>query len=238
MNGDDTHVSGPPFSPAEARAARHRMGMTIDQVSAAIAQLGIRQSPELVEAWESGARAPSEIQLFALADALWCPTPVLMAVRPRTLQEHRLARQLTRERLAHRLGMEPHVYARAETEHHWTGDEQQTRVLAEALGLQPDEVLDVIGQGTELIERLKQAIEGRWKSHVGPLADFLGADEKQVAYALRVLHQEYAQFAERYMGHLVARSGDTRLKEIATERARWLRRLPEHFRELVGRAGT
>jgi len=212
------------------------MGMTPEQVAVAMVQLGVHLSPELVEAWELGGKAPSEIQLFALADVLWCPTPVLMAIHPRTLRDHRLARQLTRERLAHRIGIEPHVYAKAETEHRWNGDEQQTRALAAALGMLPDDLRQVIGQGGELIQLLKQAVDGRWKSHVSPVADFAGVEEPHVQYALRVLNQEYKQFTERYMGHVVARSEEARLREIAAERARWLRRLPEYFWELVSRA--
>ncbi|MFE2839340.1 helix-turn-helix domain-containing protein [Streptomyces mirabilis] len=65
-------MSTPPFSPVEAREARLRMGMTIEQVVGAMARLGVNLSPGLVEAWELGESAPSEIQLFALADALWC----------------------------------------------------------------------------------------------------------------------------------------------------------------------
>ncbi len=227
-------MAGPPFSPAEARAARLDTGMTVDQVTVSIAQLGVDAPAWLVAAWEQGTHTPSETQLFALADALWCPMPTLMGRHPRTLYEHRLARQLTRERLAHRIGMESHTYAAAETENHWTGDEHLTRALAEALGLQPPELLRVIGRGTELVKRLRQAVEGRWKSHVETLADFVGLDPDRVAPALRLLHQEYAQFTERYMGHLVARTSDTKLREIATQRSQWLHRLPEHFWELVG----
>ncbi|MFC8272064.1 hypothetical protein ACFUJR_05850 [Streptomyces sp. NPDC057271] len=55
-----------------------------------------------------------------------------------------------------------------------------------------------------------------------------------MAQALRTLHQEYAHFNERYMGHLVARSDDVRLKEIVTERAGWLHALSDRFLHLVG----
>lgn len=209
--------------------------MTPEQVAAAIAGLGIHLNPGMVQAWESGEKVPSELQLFALADALWCPTPVLMAIRPRTLREHRLTRQLTRERLAHRIGIEPHVYAKAETEHRWNGDKQQTRALAAALGMPPDDLLEVLGQGGRLIEMLKQALDGHWKSHVTSIADYAKVEERQAQFALRVLHQEYKQFAERYLGHVLARSEQARLREIAAERAHWLRRLPEYFWELVSR---
>ena len=233
----DLHVSTPPFSPFEARAARLRMGMTPEQVATDMAKVGVHLGPELVEAWEQGTQVPTERQLFALADVLWCPTTVLMAIRPRTLRDHRLARQLTSERLAHRIGMELHTYATAEAEHRWNGDEHQTRALAEALGMPPEDLRQIIGQVEGLVHLLAQAVEGRWKSHVVPLADLADVDEQRVQYALRVLRQEYTQITERYMGHVVAGSAEARLREIAGERARWLRRLPEHFWQLVGAEG-
>ncbi|MFG2292087.1 helix-turn-helix domain-containing protein [Streptomyces sp. NPDC048603] len=226
-------MSRPPFSPAEARAARLRVGMTPEQVVASMAQLGMDRPPEAVHAWESGTVAPSETELFALADALWCPVQALMARVPSTLREHRLARQFTAERLAQRIGMDPYAYARAEAEHRWSGTDRQTLLLADALGLRVDDLLDVVDQAAELVTLLHEAVEGRWKTYVAPLADLARADQRAVAQALRTLHREYALFNERYMGHLVARSGDVRLKEIAVDRARWLRDLPERFRLMV-----
>ncbi|MGW0466629.1 helix-turn-helix transcriptional regulator [Streptomyces sp. NPDC003027] len=227
-------MSHPPFSPVQARAARLRIGLTPEQVVAAMAQLGVRRPVEAVTAWESGAVAPSETELFALADALWCPVPELMALRPRSLREHRLARQFTAERLAQRIGMDPRDYARAEEDHHWRGTDRQTLRLADALGLEPDEVLRVIVRAGELDRLLRQAVEGRWKQHTAALGRLVGAPERRVAQALRTLHQEYAHFNERYMGHLVARSDHARLREIATERAGWLHALPDRFLHLVG----
>ncbi|POX55907.1 transcriptional regulator [Streptomyces sp. Ru71] len=212
------------------------MGMTPEQVATEMAKLGVYLGPDLVEAWEMGTKVPSESQLFALADVLWCPTPVLMAIRPRTLHDHRMARQLTRERLAHRVGMELHAYAKAEAEHRWNGNEHQTRALAEALGMPPEDLREIIGQVARLIQLLAQAVEGHWKSHVVPIADLADVDEHRVKYALRVLRQEYTQITQRYMGHVVAGSAEAVLREIAGERARWLRRLPEHFWELVDHA--
>ncbi|MFH7595664.1 helix-turn-helix transcriptional regulator [Streptomyces racemochromogenes] len=227
-------MSTPPFSPAEARAARQRLGMTPAQVVAAMAQLGVDRPPEAVHAWEAGAVPPSEPELLALADALWCPVAVLMAVRPAALREHRLARGFTAERLALRIGMDPHAYARAEAEHRWPGTDRQTLLLADALGLPTEELLDVLDRDGELVGLLRQAVEGRWKAHVAQLAHLAQADERRVARALRALHREYTRFDERYMGHLVARNDDARLREIAADRAAWLRALPERFRSLTG----
>ncbi|MFF7177215.1 transcriptional regulator [Streptomyces sp. NPDC008121] len=227
-------MSHPPFSPAQARAARLRIGLTPEQVVAAMAQLGVRRPAEAVTAWESGTAPPSETELFALADAVWCPVPTLMAVRPRSLREHRLARRFSAERLALRIGMAASAYLRAETDHHWSGTDVQTVLLADALDLEPDELLRVIGRAGALDGLLRQAVEGRWKQHTTALARLVDAPERSVAEALRTLHQEYARFGERYRGHLVARSDDARLKEIAGERAGWLHALPDRFLRLVG----
>ncbi|MFF5446259.1 transcriptional regulator [Streptomyces sp. NPDC012888] len=227
----------PPFSPSEARAARARMGMTPEQVASGMAQLGLARPPEAVLAWEAGTAVPTEVELFALADALWCPVPTLMALRPTTLREFRLGRQFTAERLARRIGMDPRAYARAESSNQWTGTDRQTLALADALGMRPEEVLDVIGRAAELASLLQQAVEGRWKAHTGQVAELARADERRVGRALRTLHREYGRFNERYMGHLVARSGDDRLREVATERAAWLSALPERFRQLTESGG-
>ncbi|WP_225803167.1 helix-turn-helix transcriptional regulator [Streptomyces sp. NK15101] len=223
----------PPFSPAQARAARLRIGLTREQVVVGIAQLGLRRSVEALVSWESGAVAPSEAELFALASALWCPVPVLMDLKPRSLREHRLARQFSAERLALRIGMDVHDYARAESDHRWSGTDRQALLLADALGLEPGELLRAIGRAGDLDGRLRQAVEGRWKQHAAPLARLVGAPERTVTRALRILHQEYARFNERYMGHLVARSDSARLKEIATERTDWLHALSDRFLHLV-----
>ncbi|MFF8606569.1 transcriptional regulator [Streptomyces sp. NPDC015346] len=227
-------MSHPPFSPAQARAARLRIGLPPEQVVAAMAQLGLHRPVEALMSWESGAVAPSELELFALASALWCPVPVLMDLRPRSLREHRLARQFTAERLAQRIGMDVRDYVRAEKEHRWSGTDRQTLLLADALGLEPEDLRAVIGRAGELDELLRRAVEGRWKQYVAPLAQMVGARERTVGQALRTLHQEYARFNERYMGHLVARSDHARLKEIATERAEWLHGLSDRFLDLTG----
>ncbi|MFI8826188.1 transcriptional regulator [Streptomyces sp. NPDC053431] len=227
-------MSHPPFSPAQARAARERIGLPPEHVVAAMAQLGVHRSTETLRCWEAGVVTPSEEELFALADALWCPVPVLMDLTPRSLREHRLARQFTAERLARRVGMDLAAYARAENDHRWNGTDRQTLVLADALGLEPEELLRLIGRAGELDGLLREAVEGRWKQYTAQLARLVGARDRAVAQALRTLHQEYARFNERYMGHLVARSDDTRLKEIATERAAWLQGLSDRFLHLLG----
>ncbi|MGW6861146.1 helix-turn-helix domain-containing protein [Streptomyces xanthophaeus] len=226
-----------PFSPAEARSARARMGLTPAQVARSMAACGVPVHPDLVVAWEHGSHVPSDQQLFSLADVLWCEATALMGVEPRTLAEHRLARQLTVERLAHRIGMDPSEYRAAESARQWHGDARQTRALVEALGLSLSKLIGIMGRGEELAAHLRSAVDGRWKAHVEPVVRIAVVDATSVGDALRTMHGEFAQFSERYMGHVVALNDDTRLKEIAAERAAFLDRLVDHFWELVGEAG-
>ncbi|RSS78861.1 XRE family transcriptional regulator [Streptomyces sp. WAC06614] len=213
------------------------MGLTHHQVAFHLAQLGVHRPPETVLAWESGGVRPSEEELFALADALWCPVAVLMGRDPATLREHRLARQFTAPRLALRIGMDPQAYTLAETEQRWTGDDRQTLLLADALALAPERLRTILDRAGEVSALLRQAVEGRWKPHVPALARLCGAGTDRTADALRVLHQEYARFNEQYLGHLVARSSDARLREVAQARAGWLRALPDRFHRLTAGDG-
>ncbi|MGW2631734.1 transcriptional regulator [Streptomyces chattanoogensis] len=198
---------------------------------------GAPARPEAVEAWEYGSQVPTESQLFALADVLWCAPTVLMGVEPRTLAEHRMARQLGTERLAQLIGMDPHTYRLAEAEQRWPGDYRQTKALVDALGLSLRKLIGVLGRVDELAGHLRAAIDGRWKSHVAPVMEITTLNKTRVSDALRTMHGEFAEFAERYMGHVVARNDDARLKEVAAERSAYLRRLVDHFWELIGEAG-
>lgn len=226
-----------PFSPAQARSARARVGLTTGQVAQSMSACGAPVHPEAIEAWEFGSLVPTEPQLFALADVLWCPPTVLMGVEPRSLAEHRMARQLSAERLAQLVGMAPEVYRGAEAANQWHGDYRQTKALVEALGLSLRKLIGVMGRVEELAGHLRAAIEGRWKSHVGPITEITTLNRTRVGDALRTMHGEFADFSERYMGHVVARNADARLKEIAAERSAYLRQLVDHFWELIGEAG-
>ncbi|ARF59823.1 transcriptional regulator [Streptomyces gilvosporeus] len=202
-----------------------------------MAACGAPAHPESIEAWEYGSQVPTEAQLFALADVLWCPPTVLMGVEPRTLAEHRMARQLSAERLAQLIGMDPDAYRLAEEAQRWNGDYRQTKALVDALGLSLRKLIGVMGQVDELAGHLRAAIEGRWKSHVSPIMEITTLNKTRVSDALRTMHGEFAEFAERYMGHVVARNDDARLKEVAAERSAYLRRLVDHFWDLIGEAG-
>ncbi|MGW7488284.1 transcriptional regulator [Streptomyces sp. NPDC054786] len=226
-----------PFSPAEARSARARVGLSTAQVAQSMTACGTPVHPELIEAWEYGTQAPSESQLFVLADVLWCPPTMLMGIEPRTLAEHRMARQLSVERLSQLIGMDPAMYWAAESAQQWNGDYRQTKALVEALGLSLRKLIGVMGRNDELAGHLRSAIDGRWKAHVGPITEISTLNKTRVSDALRTMHAEFAEFSERYMGHVVARNDDSRLKEVAAERSAYLRRLVDHFWDLVGDAG-
>ncbi|MFJ3951980.1 transcriptional regulator [Streptomyces sp. Je 1-4] len=226
-----------PFSPAEARSARARVGLSTAQVAQAMTACGTPVRPELVEAWEYGSQLPTEPQLFVLADVLWCPPTALMGVEPRTLAEHRMARQMSVERLSQLIGMDPALYWAAESAQQWSGDYRQTKALVEALGLSLRKLIGVMGRDEELAGHLRAAIDGRWKTHVGPVTKITTLSKTRVGDALRTMHAEFAEFSERYMGHVVARNDDSRLKEVAAERSAYLRRLVDHFWELIGDAG-
>ncbi|MGY5128716.1 transcriptional regulator [Streptomyces nigrescens] len=226
-----------PFSPAEARSARARVGLSTAQVAQSMTACGTPVRPELVEAWEYGSQVPTEPQLFVLADVLWCAPTLLMGVEPRTLAEHRMARQLSVERLSQLIGMDPALYWQAESAQQWSGDYRQTKALVEALGLSLRKLIGVMGRDEELAGHLRAAIDGRWKTHVGPVTKITTLSKTRVGDALRTMHAEFAEFSERYMGHVVARNDDSRLKEVAAERSAYLRRLVDHFWELIGDAG-
>ncbi|MFI2261127.1 transcriptional regulator [Streptomyces tubercidicus] len=226
-----------PFSPAEARSARARVGLSTTQVAQSMTACGTPVHPEQVEAWEYGSQVPTEPQLFVLADVLWCPPTVLMGVEPRTLAEHRMARQLSVGRLSQLIGMEPDMYWAAESAQQWNGDYRQTKALVEALGLSLRKLIGVMGQDEVLAGHLRAAIDGRWKSHVGPVTKITTLNKTRVSDALRTMHGEFAEFSERYMGHVVARNDDSRLKEVAAERSAYLRQLVDHFWDLIGDAG-
>ncbi len=203
-----------------------------------MAGFGVSVPPQLVDAWESGSHVPNETQLFALADVLWCSTNELMGIEPRTLRELRWGRQLTAERLADRIGMPLAEYEEAEEQQTWNGNYRQTSALADVLGLGLRHLVDVMGRSGELEKLLLAAIEGRWKSYVGPIAQLSSVSEMRVASTLKAMQAEYKDFSERYMGHLATRGGDSQLKQIAAERDAYLADLGGRFWERVDGQGS
>ncbi|MGW0876573.1 helix-turn-helix domain-containing protein [Streptomyces sp. NPDC002740] len=109
--------------------------------------LGVPADVSLVHAWESGEYHPTEQELIALADVLWCRTTELMGIEePRTLMEHRLARQFTTDKLARSIGMDTVRYEQAEQRDVWPGNGQQTVALLRLLNLTPFQLSEATEQ--------------------------------------------------------------------------------------------
>ncbi len=140
-------VNRPPFSPHIALSARRSLGLSPQQVTEQMNACGVPVPLSLVQAWEAGEHRPTENELFALADVLWCRTKDLMGIEaPRTLTEHRLARQFSAAKLAGSIGMDTAQYARAEERNRWSGDGQQTAALLRMLDITPLQLAQATGQ--------------------------------------------------------------------------------------------
>ncbi|MCX4817785.1 helix-turn-helix transcriptional regulator [Streptomyces sp. NBC_01239] len=140
-------MNRPPFSPDIARSARKDLGLSPHQVTEQMNVYGVVVDIPLVHAWEAGEYRPTEEELFALADVLWCRAKDLMGIEsPRTLTEHRLVRQFSTERLARSIGMDTAQYERAEETDSWSGDGQQTSALLRVLDLTLLQLTQATGQ--------------------------------------------------------------------------------------------
>ncbi|MEY9962191.1 transcriptional regulator with XRE-family HTH domain [Streptacidiphilus sp. MAP12-16] len=180
-----------PFDPAAACAARGVLGLSPVMVARAMASHGVYAVPPQVIAWETGELLPSEAQLVALARALWCPPGQLMGGRAVSIRDHRLALGLPPEELARQLGLTPRVYAQLEATPRWTGDEDETYLLAQALRLTPRALVAATGRGEELQVLLQRAIDGRWQPQAKALARLVPTLGREwIDHALRVLHDE------------------------------------------------
>ncbi|MFG2822101.1 transcriptional regulator [Kitasatospora sp. NPDC048365] len=180
-----------PFSPAAARAHRAGLGLTPDQVAEGMAAHGVRLLPGHVLGWESGQIRPTEEEFIALARALWCPPASLMGVPPATLRDHRVARELGQEQTARRIGISLAAYRKAEETGTWSGDEDQTWALAQALRLGLRQLVQVTDRTAELEQRLKQAVDGRWQAQLSAVARIVPAEPGRLEAALAALQNEY-----------------------------------------------
>ncbi|MFD7730648.1 XRE family transcriptional regulator [Kitasatospora phosalacinea] len=180
-----------PFSPAAARTHRTALGLTVDQVAAGLAAHGVRLLPGHVLGWEEGRIRPGEEELTALARTLWCPPADLMGTAPATLREHRIARGLTPDQAARQLGLAPAAYLRAETTGRWTGDGEQTRLLARVLALDLPALLHLTGRTADLDARLRQVVQGRWQSQLAPVARLVPVDPATLEHVLATLQSEH-----------------------------------------------
>ncbi|MFF4579867.1 XRE family transcriptional regulator [Streptomyces sp. NPDC001373] len=180
-------MNQPPFSPASAQSARQRLGLSPQQVSEQMSVLWTPVDPEVVVAWESDAYRPTEQQLFAMANVLWCSTSELMGIeKPCTLRQLRLARQLSAVRLAQRIDMDVFVYTWAEEENRWAGDLHQTLALLSALNISLRQLADATGRSAALAAESSVTPRKRRRSHLWPwkpAAPAAGAHEPVTASA-------------------------------------------------------
>lgn len=191
-----TDAPTPPFDAAAARSLRIALGMGPEHVA-----YGMRSSyglphvtPELVAAWEHGGVPPTGPELIALAGVLWCSTDELVG-RPRTLREHRAARNLAAEDVAHAAGLELTAYLRMEESEEWRGTDRQTAALGIALDLTIPELVIATGREARLGQLLHDAVTTRWQAHVRPAAKLLSFDRHLDRHlledVLREMHTDY-----------------------------------------------
>ncbi|WP_035794313.1 helix-turn-helix domain-containing protein [Kitasatospora mediocidica] len=180
-----------PFSPQAARAHRSGLGLTPEQVAAGMAAHGVRLLPTHVLGWESGELHPTEEEFVALARALWCPAAQLMGVRPSSLRDFRVARELGREQTARQIGIGLKSYEAAELSGRWSGDEAQTQALAQVLGLTLRDLVRVTGAGEELEQRLRQCVDGRWQAQLKAVGRLVPAPRAALSTVLAALQGEY-----------------------------------------------
>jgi hypothetical protein len=153
-------------------------------------------TPDLVIAWERGVAAPGNPELTALAGVLWC-SPGELIGRPRTLREHRIARAVAPEDVAHAVGMDLGAYLRAEESGQWRGNERQSAALARVLELALPDFVAVTGREAKLAELLHSAVTTRWQAYVRPVTKVAPLDKAVLEPVLQALHQDY-------QGHMAA----------------------------------
>jgi transcriptional regulator with XRE-family HTH domain len=180
-----------PFDPAAARYARAVLGLSPAMLARAMAAHGVYPAPPQVIAWETGELLPSELELTALARALWCQPGRLMGGRASSVRDHRIALDLPQEEVARQLGLTPRVYAQLEGAAQWSGSEDLTYLLAQVLQLDPYALVVATGRNEELQAVLQRAANGRWQSQAKTVARLIPTLERErIEQVLRVLHDE------------------------------------------------
>jgi transcriptional regulator with XRE-family HTH domain len=185
------HESPPPFDAPAARRLRDALGMAPGHVAYGLrAQYGLHVTPDAVAAWERGLLTPTSRELTALAGVLWCSLGDLL-ITATTLREHRLAKGVSPEDLARRIGMDVSAYLRMEESGRWRGTERQAAALAEALALSPAAFLTATGRDEELAALLHSAVTTRWQAYVRPAVKLLPLPRTHVEDLLERLHSDY-----------------------------------------------
>ncbi|MFD9795045.1 helix-turn-helix domain-containing protein [Streptomyces sp. NPDC059070] len=173
------------------RRLREALGMAPGHVAYGLyAQYGLRVSPDTVASWERGPQTPDSRELTALAGVLWCSPGDLMAAAA-TLREHRMARGLSPQELARRVGLDAGAYVRMEESGRWRGNERQSEALAGVLGLSLRDYVTATGQEEDLAELLRGAVTTRWQAYVRPAAKLLALPRHHLEDVLEQLHTDY-----------------------------------------------
>ncbi|MFE1292826.1 helix-turn-helix domain-containing protein [Streptomyces sp. NPDC058751] len=182
----------PPFNAPAARRLRAALGMGPEHVAYGLrASYGLPYAtPDLVVAWERGDVAPSSPELTALAGVLWCSPDELIGA-PRTLREHRVARDLAPEDVAHAVGIALLAYERMEESGNWRGNERQSTALAKVLDLSLPDFITVTGRDGRLADLLRTAVTTRWQSQVRAVAKVVPLERGLLEAALAELHTDY-----------------------------------------------
>ncbi|MFF4209606.1 helix-turn-helix domain-containing protein [Streptomyces sp. NPDC001796] len=182
----------PPFDAAAARRLRVALGMEPEHVAHTLrSSYGLpHATPGLVIAWEAGAATPRPHELTALAGVLWCAPGELVGA-PRTLREHRLARGLAQEDVAHAVGLELLAYVRMEEADAWRGSDRQSATLAEVLRLSLPDFVIVTGREGRLAQLLRGAVTARWQAYVRQVGKLLPLERPLVEDVLEEMHADY-----------------------------------------------
>lgn len=154
------------------------------------AQYGLLVTPETVMAWERGEISPSSAELTALMRRPVVLPGELLA-EPVTLREHRMAKGLTADELARRVGVEANSYQKMEDTGRWRGNERQSAALAALLGLTLAQFVTATGKQEELAELLRSAVTTRWQAYVKPVGKLLPIPKGHLERVLDQLHGEY-----------------------------------------------
>ncbi|MFF4537823.1 helix-turn-helix domain-containing protein [Streptomyces aureus] len=182
----------PPFNAPAARRLRTALGMGPEHVAYGLrASYGLPYAtPDLVIAWERGVTAPSSPELTALAGVLWCSASELIGA-PRTLREHRVARDLAPEDVAHAVGIAVLAYERMEESGTWHGSERQSAALAKVLDLSLPDFVTVTGRDGRLADLLRSAVTTRWQAYVRPVGKMLPLERGLLEVVLEELYGDY-----------------------------------------------
>ncbi|MFF3320843.1 helix-turn-helix domain-containing protein [Streptomyces sp. NPDC002889] len=190
------------------------------------AQYGLHVTPDTVMSWERGFASPDARELTALAGVLWC-APGELLVAARTLREHRMARGMSPDDLARRVGVDVAAYLRMEETGRWRGNERQTELLAGLLDLNLRELLAATGRDEELAQLLRDAVTARWQAYVRPVGRMLPLERRELEDVLQQLHTDYQSRMVATLGWGAASDG------TGDAGREFLERIVDHFWDLA-----